>query len=625
MLAILVLALGLMVCSAKVSEAAPMGTAFTYQGRLMDANGPAEGQYDFEFKLWMDPCEIVYPPPVGDTLTMNDLDVIDGYFTVELDFNSPSAFDGYARWLEISVRPGVENDPCTYEVLLPRQEVTPAPYALQTRGIFVDDAGNVGIGTTNPLLKLHIAEAGMASLIVHETTNNVAGQLMADTGYVSLSSAFSHPLRFMVNDIMRVIIEPSGNVGIGITNPGAKLEVAGQVKITGGSPGDGRVLTSDADGLGNWQSPAVDGDSDSSNELNTSLVLNGNILELTDNGGTLTTSLSALVNDGDWTIAGSDMYLDAGVTGNVGIGTTNPLSKLSVGGDGFANTGVYGTGNTYGVYGSSTNYGVYGFGDIGVVGQGSTWGVHGVDTDTSSYGRLGYDTHGVYGSGSTYGVYGLTSNPSGYAGYFSGGQNYFQGNVGIGTSSPGYKLEVVDDQPDGVITRFENTSGVPTAGGIAIEIGTNSDPGGANHYIEFYGGKYDALIGYVNGNTAGGVSYISVSDARLKTNITDFAGGLDMVSRMKVREYEFIEAPGKERIGFIAQELQTVFPHAVSGDPEGDVKENPMGVDYGRVTPVLVSAIQELIAENESLKQRLEAQEKTLQQLQTLITKGAVQ
>jgi len=45
----------------------------------------------------------------------------------------------------------------------------------------------------------------------------------------------------------------SGNVGIGTTSPGAKLEVAGQVKITGGAPGAGKVLTSDATGLASWQ------------------------------------------------------------------------------------------------------------------------------------------------------------------------------------------------------------------------------------------------------------------------------------------------------------------------------------------------------------------------------------
>ena len=45
----------------------------------------------------------------------------------------------------------------------------------------------------------------------------------------------------------------SGNVGIGTASPGAKLEVNGQVKITGGSPGAGKVLTSDATGLATWQ------------------------------------------------------------------------------------------------------------------------------------------------------------------------------------------------------------------------------------------------------------------------------------------------------------------------------------------------------------------------------------
>lgn len=48
----------------------------------------------------------------------------------------------------------------------------------------------------------------------------------------------------------------TGNVGIGTTNPGAKLEVAGQIKITGGTPGAGKVLTSDASGLASWSNPS---------------------------------------------------------------------------------------------------------------------------------------------------------------------------------------------------------------------------------------------------------------------------------------------------------------------------------------------------------------------------------
>lgn len=48
----------------------------------------------------------------------------------------------------------------------------------------------------------------------------------------------------------------SGNVGIGTAIPSAKLEVAGQVKITGGSPGAGKVLTSDSSGLASWATPS---------------------------------------------------------------------------------------------------------------------------------------------------------------------------------------------------------------------------------------------------------------------------------------------------------------------------------------------------------------------------------
>ena len=53
-----------------------------------------------------------------------------------------------------------------------------------------------------------------------------------------------------------ITVLKSGNTGIGTDIPSAKLEVNGQIKITGGSPGAGKVLTSDATGLASWQSPA---------------------------------------------------------------------------------------------------------------------------------------------------------------------------------------------------------------------------------------------------------------------------------------------------------------------------------------------------------------------------------
>ncbi|MHC4500335.1 MAG: autotransporter outer membrane beta-barrel domain-containing protein, partial [Planctomycetota bacterium] len=166
------------------SEAEPMGMAFTYQGGLTDANQVADGLYDFQFKLFDDPCDPCDANQVGPDVNRPDVDVVDGYFTVELDFGS-DVFDGNAVWLEIGVRPGEMNDPCAYTVLSPRQEVTAVPYALQTRGIFVDNAGSVGVGTTNPGERLDVNGnininsvykiAGSSVLSVRGTRNILVG------------------------------------------------------------------------------------------------------------------------------------------------------------------------------------------------------------------------------------------------------------------------------------------------------------------------------------------------------------------------------------------------------------------------------------------------------------------
>ena len=135
-LAILLIAAALSM--AAVGYAAPMGTAFNYQGKLSDAGSPADGLYDFTFEVY---DALDGGRRQGSTLFVDDKDVINGYFTVTLDFGA-GVFTGDARWLQIAVRPraGVG-----FTTLRPRQEITPVPYAMQTRGIFVDKFGNVGI------------------------------------------------------------------------------------------------------------------------------------------------------------------------------------------------------------------------------------------------------------------------------------------------------------------------------------------------------------------------------------------------------------------------------------------------------------------------------------------------
>lgn len=106
------------------AQAAALGTAFTYQGRLTDNDAPAGGTYDFEFKLY---DALSDGTQVGSTVTQESVAVTEGVFTVQLDFGA-SAFGGDARYLEVGVRAGGSADP--YTPLSPRQPLTAAPYAL---------------------------------------------------------------------------------------------------------------------------------------------------------------------------------------------------------------------------------------------------------------------------------------------------------------------------------------------------------------------------------------------------------------------------------------------------------------------------------------------------------------
>src|SRR5215471_12650811 len=106
------------------AAAAPLGSAFTYQGRLSDGGQPANGNYDILFSL-MDAS--TNGSPVGPTLPIPNVPVHDGYFTVELDFGT-NAFNGNSRWLDIGVRTNC-NCLANYTLLSPRQPLNAAPYA----------------------------------------------------------------------------------------------------------------------------------------------------------------------------------------------------------------------------------------------------------------------------------------------------------------------------------------------------------------------------------------------------------------------------------------------------------------------------------------------------------------
>ncbi len=121
-----VLAAVFLVLAAPLRAETPLGTVFTYQGRLTDGGGPANGVYDLQFTLFSAETE---GTQVGPILTAAGLTVTDGLFTVPLDFGA-SAFVGNGRWLEIAVRPASGG---SFTALAPRQALTATPNALWSR------------------------------------------------------------------------------------------------------------------------------------------------------------------------------------------------------------------------------------------------------------------------------------------------------------------------------------------------------------------------------------------------------------------------------------------------------------------------------------------------------------
>jgi len=111
-----------------------------------------------------------------------------------------------------------------------------------------------------------------------------------------------------------------------------------------------------------------------------------------------------------------------------------------------------------------------------------------------------------------------------------------------------------------------------------------------------------SAVGSITG-TSSGVTYATTSDARLKDNIETITDGTDKLMAMNPVTHTWKADPEAPAVhGFIAQEMQEIVPEAVSGDPDG---EEMMSMDYGRITPVLVAALQDAMKEITALKERV--------------------
>lgn len=126
--------------------------------------------------------------------------------------------------------------------------------------------------------------------------------------------------------------------------------------------------------------------------------------------------------------------------------------------------------------------------------------------------------------------------------------------------------------------------------------------------------SYGAVYAFYGNGPIYGGSFLYTSDARFKHNVKNLDLGL--IALMKMRPVSFTwneDAPdigsrNKDDIGFIAQEIETVYPAAVHTDPKTGYKT----LDYPKLIPILAQAIQDQQKEIESLTARIEALEAKL-------------
>ncbi len=130
------------------AHAEPLGSSFTYQGELMSGGELANGDFDIRFELFDVDLD---GDTIANTVTYEDVVVVDGIFTVELDFG-PAAYSGDQLWLEIGVRAG--DSVGDHTLLAPRQKITAAPYSLRAKSIVMNAVGSAEVDASQVQLRV---------------------------------------------------------------------------------------------------------------------------------------------------------------------------------------------------------------------------------------------------------------------------------------------------------------------------------------------------------------------------------------------------------------------------------------------------------------------------------------
>ena len=510
----------------------------------------------------------------------------------------------------------------------------------------IDSSGNVGIGTTSPSSLLQLNKGTGAADLRLSVGGTLYANIYASSSDTNIISVQNLPLVLGTNNTERMRIDSSGNVGIGTASPGTRLQVRDTAAPSGFSSTAVRVTRDNygADFIGYIDQG----------------VGHGSIISTVDNG-TPTERMR---------ITGA---------GNVGIGLTSPQLSLSIGKGGGANPATSGSTQSAGGIARIGSSGVATL-DIGTTSAGSAWLQATNVTDlATNYNLLLNPNGGNVGIGTSSPGYPLTVQANSGSGAVrlvgrssdnvstlefinntqattqgfiqSSGNNLLfatstsermritsGGNVGIGTTAPGGRLESRSDASGAVTATMILSNIASNSAGTGADLRFYVNDGGADRYaavrsvqatagnvadLRFLTSNSDTPAErmrvtpagevYIAGTTDQGAynlqvngtgvwgagAYVNGSDRNLKEKIAPLGDALDLVNALKPVTFRYKEEYSKDQSiqpGFIAQELQEALADQVYLD--GVVQAGPehLNVAYQSLIPVLVKAIQELTA-----------------------------
>lgn len=229
-------------------------------------NGPIHVQSNLSINSGTRLTDRVAPLVVGDGDGTNPCLLIDGNQIEQAD-TTDLVFINYNSPADVALAQGGGN--VGIGTINPDAKLEVAGQVKLTAGVsgsgLLVTSGYEGIGTSTPNGPLHVESdininntgatnfADRIAPVVIGDGDGTGACILIDGNQVEQANP-SSDLYINFNSSGNVLIaQGGGNVGVGTSDPGAKLEVAGQVKITGGSPGDGKVLTSSSTGLGTWK------------------------------------------------------------------------------------------------------------------------------------------------------------------------------------------------------------------------------------------------------------------------------------------------------------------------------------------------------------------------------------